>query len=496
MLLVDNQEVPIEYFTEVLGGTAVERGDAASIGTLPALAPGAPVSTSYLVFIDEFFTVIPERNRVIKKMIEQLPVMSPEDRMAIVAFDGRQLEMLSTWSQSIPELTRALEGALERPAFGLRRLAEFRNFETTRRLYNDRVNQLSALGRRTTLGDLDIEEEQEAERVARQVRRITLAAASAMRGFANPPGRKVMLLMAGGWPYNPAVWVTGDLALGGFSTTVPYGDELYEPLVNTANRLSYTIYPVDVENRISEISDVELGVNDAQLNRDIYFDRRQEERTSLNFLAEDTGGSSILGPARYSALERAASDTRTYYWIGFTPQWKGDDASHRVRLKAREKGLKVRSREGFSDLSRQTEVSMMVESSLLFGGSPTSGTLYAETGEGKKSGRGKVQIPLSVIVPVSELTFLPYEGQYVAEVELRVAVQDEDGNMSEVPVMPIAIALEAPPQEGELRRYDTELRMRRKKHDLVVSLYDNASGKILATRLEVDPRPETKEKKE
>ena len=33
-------------------------------------------------------------------------------------------------------------------------------------------------------------------------------------------------------------------------------------------------------------------------------------------------------------------------------------------------GLKVRSRDGFSDLSRETEVTMMVESDLLFGDPP------------------------------------------------------------------------------------------------------------------------------
>ena len=39
-----------------------------------------------------------------------------------------------------------------------------------------------------------------------------------------------------------------------------------------------------------------------------------------------------------------------------------------------------------------------------------------------------------------------------------------------------AIALDEMPKDGELRRYDTALRMRKRKHEVIVSLYDVASG--------------------
>lgn len=487
VLTVDGQEVPIEYFTEVHGGTAAIRGDEADVATIPALAPGTPVSTSYLLFIDEYFTVKPHRDRVLSKLIEQLPVLNPEDRMAVVAFDGKKLEMLSTWSRSIETLTRVLEGAMERPAYGLQRLAEYRSFEATRELIGRRTGILDGDPGRLDRNRLDIEEEQQAEIIARQVQRVTLAASSALRGFANPPGRKVMLLMSGGWPYNPAVWVTGDLRLAAFATNVPYGDQIFKPLVETANRLSYTLYPVDVQNETYDPTGAERAAVDPQLDRDLLFNRLQDERATLSILADETGGEPLLGGSRLAALERAAADTRTYYWIGFTPDWKGDDASHRIAVKAREKGLKVRAREGFSDLSRQHEVTMMVESSLLFGGAPAASPLYAEVGDAKKAGRGKVQVPLTVIVPVSELTFLPRGDQFLAELELRIAVQDENGHLAEIPVVPMTVALEESPREGELRRYDTTLKLRNKKHDVVVSLYDIASGKILSARLAVNP---------
>ncbi len=489
VLTVDGNEVPIEYFTEVHGGTAVVRGDEAAAATLPALAPGTPVETSYLVFIDNFFMVKPRRDKVIRDLIEQLPLLNPEDRMAVVAFNGKKLKMLSSWSQSLPELTRVLEDALEQPAHGLRRITEQRSYESSRRLDQEFLReQVGVTETLDNLQRLDPEEEQEADRIAGQVDRVVLAASSALRSFANPPGRKVMMLLSGGWPFNPAQFVTGDFYRSTLRD-VKVGEELYGSLVETANRLSYTLYPVDVPYESPTLANAELGdVDVAQQRFNLYVERDQEQRTSLLTIARETGGKAILGGARAALFERVVADTRSYYWLGFTPSWRGDDSKHKVEIKPRRKGLKVRARKGFSDLSRRTEVSMMVESALILGDAPSAIPLAAQVGKSRRVGFGKVEVPLNVIIPVDELTFLPYKDKFVAETELRVAVQDDLGNLSEVPVMPLTIELDEMPKDGELRSYETHLRMRKRKHELIVSLYDNASGKILTTKLPVDPR--------
>jgi hypothetical protein len=52
------------------------------------------------------------------------------------------------------------------------------------------------------------------------------AAASALRAFEAPPGRKVMLLVSGAW-------------------TLQSAPRFYGPVVGAANRLGYSVYPVD-----------------------------------------------------------------------------------------------------------------------------------------------------------------------------------------------------------------------------------------------------------
>lgn len=487
ILTVDRQEVPIEYFTEVLGGTAVAPSGEVAGGTVPALAPGAEVGTSYLVFIDEFFSRPTDRNRLLNRMIEQLPNLGLSDRMAIVAFSGKKVEMLSTWSDSVPALTRVLDKARDRPAFGLQRISERRLFEAAEDLDGPELDRDAQDAISPGIG-LTVEERQQVDMITNQTERVILAASSALRSFANPPGRKVMLLLSGGWPYNPAQWVVNDISRTAYELNAMDGSELYKPLIETANRLSYTLYPVDVPG----VSTVGVGAEEASpeagdLRRTRETGREQEEEFALLNIARETGGKALLDSANLNAFERVVGDTRSYYWIGFTPTWKGDDTSHKVEIKPRRKGLKIRSRESFSDLSRETEVTMMVESALVFGNPPSAAQLDVEVGRGKRSGFGKAVVPVRIRIPLGLLTFLPQGDAWLADTELRVAVIDEEGNTSDIPVIPVGVRAQRQPEADDFSVYETKIKLRRKPHDLVISIYDKPSGRILSAKLEVNP---------
>lgn len=477
-LEVDGREVPIEYFSEVLGGASVPP-DAAN-AAVPALAPGEPVGTSYLLFVDDWFAIARDRNRILERIAEDLPELGPADRMAIVAFDGKGIEMLSSWSGSAPALARALDAARERPAYGLQRRAEQRTFEVSEGI-RDPALISSALGTR-----LDLDEERRIDMVREQVRRAVLAGAAALRGFANPPGRKVMLLMSGGWPWNPTQWVIGDSTRTPFVRTGEFGDSLFGPLIETANRLGYTLYPIDVPGLLGDAIDItNASAEDTSARQRTELDRERDLEATLSLIAEATGGRPLLDGNSLDALARVVEDTRSYYWLGFTPDWQGDDSDHDIRVRTTRKGLKVRSRAGFSDLSRSNEVSMMVESTLLFGNAPSSAALQVRLSEPSKSGWGKVELDFEVLVPLDELTFLPSAEGQVAQAELRIAVLDEDGATADIPVVPLMFAAEELPPPGSMARYSNQVEMRRREHQMVFSLYDTASGKILSRTLTV-----------
>ena len=482
---VDGKEVPVEYFTEVHGGTAVVSGDPAG-GAVPALAPGETVSTSYLLFIDNFFSITRDRDLVIDDIIDQLPSLQPEDRMAIVAYDGKKVEMVSNWSSDTRELKRSLQKASQLEAYGLQRLAEERSFDTRRLL--DRRDEISGFGLLEFAVGLEQEEEQYALLLSQQVQGAVKAASATLRGFANPPGRKVMILLSGGWPNDPTRYVVPDpaRAITLNDSQVVSGKQLLAPLVETANLLSYSLYPIDVPgiwNRDFDIAD--LTPDDGELRRNDAGLREDEVEFALLDLARQTGGRAMIDGARTQAFQRVVEDTRSYYWLGFTPNWQGDDSDHKVEVKVKNRGQKARARRGFSDLSRSTEVTLMVESALRFGEAPAAVPLVAEIGRGKRAGWGKREVPLSLQIPMDEVTFLPQSQGLVAQLELRVAVLDQRGNEAEVPVVPLTFLAKGQPSEGAKANYETSLKLRNDPHDLVVSIYDRASGKIMSTKVQV-----------
>ena len=233
-LEVDGEEVPIEYFSEVRSGVAAPRKqdpEGSEVAELPAIIPGNPVETSYLVFLDEYFAFDRDRDVVIRSLIEDLPRLGPNDRMAVVAFNGQDLTMLTTWTQSVPRLERVLEAALDRPTHGLNRLAEQRQFDFDEILlrlagFQD-GNVLTADSYLRT--DLTVEERFYLQRLTDNVQRSVTAAMSTLRSFAMPPGRKVMLLFSGGWPYYPATFLGPDLSPVILSTDVEEGSALFRP---------------------------------------------------------------------------------------------------------------------------------------------------------------------------------------------------------------------------------------------------------------------------
>ncbi len=490
-LLVDGEEVPIEMFSEIRRGAAVAAPADQPFPATPSVEPGRNVGTRYLVFIDDYFAVPSYRNRALRQLAAELDAMRPEDSMAIVAFDGQRVDLLTSWTRSHAEIEAAIERARERKAYGLQRLSEDRYYTSVARLGSrdprgSRFANVGYYGSGAYLGSGFYGYGGYQEAILRSTEnslktaRVVSAASSALRGFANPQGRKVMLLLSGGWPSQGH----GSPVYGSLRDSIPIS-ALFRPLVDTANRLGYTLYPVDLNvNRDHLRGSAEYAsVGESEFAELYQREREWVEEDALLHLARSTGGQAFLDGASRSALSRTVQDTESYYWLGFTPRWQEDDSEHRVKVKVRGDRMKVRARNGFSDLSRQTEVTMLVESAQLFDLPLPGHELVVKVGQPAKAGYKKVLLPLSLEIPYEWLTFLSGAQGQSAQVELRVAATDEDGLRADIPVIPVVITRRG--DEGTWAVYTTQLKLRQKPHRLLVSLYDPVTGDVLSKRFEV-----------
>ncbi|RMH17991.1 MAG: VWA domain-containing protein [Acidobacteria bacterium] len=476
-LRVDDREVPVEYFTEIQGGQAVTaQGSGGGDGLLPVYAAGETVGNSYLVFIDDYFAIGAQRNQVLKRLREQLPRLRPEDRMAVVAFDGKNLELLTSWTQSQRALERAFDEAQRRPASGIRR----------------RVERAGGFG---GFGGGGIQASRESRS---QLERLTTAVVSTLRSFAQPPGRKVMLLLSGGWPTGTFT-ENGQPLVGAAQTDLTITRRITE----TANLVGYTLYPIDLpglqarldrapSSPIGQILSAQFADNPLERLRVVTPDGSGAlndviRLKVLDTLARETGGRAMLFADRLAALPQVVEDTSSYYWLGFTPDRQHDDVRHRIEVEVLRPGLTARARRGFRDLSRRSEVTMMAQSALLFGDPTALSSLSVEVGQVERKGWSKMAVPVRIGIPAEAITLLPQQRGYVAEIELRMAVKDSSGAQSEIPVVPLRLSAEHLPSPGELLYYDADLKLRRKPHDLVVSVHDVASGNVLTSMVVVEP---------
>jgi VWFA-related protein len=488
-LKVDGKQVPVDYFSEILSGQSVAPpaapGETAPVASaVPGVAPGGTVGTSYLVFIDDYFPIEIRRNEVLKSLKDDLRRLGPEDRMAIVAYDGGRLSLLSTWSQSKAELASAFDKAMARQTHGLDRATEFNrlannlNFassatsDSTARVSGDGGTPLDLNTRMDNSGLSPLESDY-AKMLFRQEEGVVKAAARTLRTFASPPGRKVMLLLDGGWPYSIESYIRGVNTLAS-AREVKDGEQLFRPLTSTANLLGYTVYPIDVPGIAGAANDA--SVQGSTGSGAVSF-RDQEIKGTLEFVAQETGGKDLRNSNRIAALTQVAADTRSYYWLGFSPTWEHNDARHKVNVTVDKPGLKVRSRESFLDLSKKTEVSMMVESALLFGSVPGGILLPMRVGTPVKTRNG-TEIPITLGLPADVVTLIQVGNKYAAHSELRFAASDDNGNDSELPVVPLDIKSDHPARPGGFIKYETKITLKGKANHLVATVYDPVSGKL------------------
>ena len=453
-LLVDGEQMPIRYFTEVDDGRAKTPTDD-RIGELPALIPDEPVGTNYLIFIDEVSAIRQSRNRILQHIEEDLDELGPTDRAALVAFDGRSLTRITDWTSSRDEIEAALSRARDRPALGLE-------------------NKFG---------------------LGWQTRRSVMAAAGTVRSFANAPGRKVMLLLAAGWDTQVDLWSPRVLWVLGL-TDASLAD-LYGPLVHAANLVGYSLYPIDMggtgparpnDPRANHREFGLTGLAAPWGGRPDKPEDPQRWRDVLRYLADETGGLPMISFLGNRALAETSEDTRSYYWLGFEPPRTEDNTLHDIEVRVTgRRSLRVRSRESYVDMSKGAEVTMLVEGSLLFGGAPGAESLKMELGTPEKAGFRKIAVPVTVTIPLDDVTLLPLGGQWKHELEFRVSVIDESGDRSETPVRRIPVAGPAAPQPGQTFVYETVLVMRKRPHRYVAAIHDPLSGAILSADGTVAP---------
>ncbi|MBM3285266.1 MAG: VWA domain-containing protein, partial [Candidatus Aminicenantes bacterium] len=131
-------------------------------------------------------------------------------------------------------------------------------------------------------------------------------------------------------------------------------EEVIRELIRFANAHNISIYALDPENFIKYLllATAEYGPRETVLQSQSLIQRDRISRVqNLRWLAEDTGGASLIGSAKYDRFSAIMStDLNAYYQLSYYPPRKEpDNAYHKIDVKVLRSGCDVRSRKGYTD---------------------------------------------------------------------------------------------------------------------------------------------------
>jgi len=208
------------------------------------------------------------------------------------------------------------------------------------------------------------------------------------------------------------------------------------------------------------------------------------EQSSLRLLARETGGQAILNRNEIlPALEEAAADFRTFYSLGILNPDTDDLGFHKIKVKVKQKGVRVRHRQGYWSREGDHRMADSLRSALYYDYQDNPLEVSVEWGRPVPEEDGKnFVVPIRLTVPVKNVVLLPTAGgRYEMRLRLFCGVIDEKGGVSEIQGIPLGLRLaeehvEAAKKESYV--YVHRLRMDKGRQKVALALLDQFGSRF------------------
>jgi len=485
-LLEDNRPVEITNFYAVKGGTPVDAQEAAKpkeasdapppVRTLDYLEIPEDQRLNLILFVDNFNIHPLNRNRVLKDLRQFVTsTVKPGDRVMLVSYT-RSLKIEQPFTSDPRLVSAALAGLEKMSGHGTLRASERRDaFDRI----EDAQDAFTALNFARTYADSVFNDLTFTIRSLKEF----------ISSLAGLPGRKMVVHVSDGIPMVAGAEVF-QLIDSKFSNSSATSESFsydtsrqFQQLVAQANANRVTFYPLDAAGlrTPTSVSASQRGAPGRGTLVDSTLTHNQQD--TLHFLANGTGGKAIVNRNRaLPALREVASDYTDYYSLGFNPSHAGTGRLYKikVRLKKKDRGIKLRYRESYRDKSVETKMSDGTLAALDFKFESNNHDIKLEIGAGERRDRGgHYLVPVRVRIPLSKLTLVPLEGTYEGRVRLFVAALDHEGDKSAVQESPVPISIPAnqfDPDGDQTFVYTMELLMRDGSHEVAVGMRDDLAA--------------------
>jgi VWFA-related protein len=462
------------------------------------------------LFIDNTFLHPAHRNRVVAQLRGVLAgSLGPEDQVMVVTQDpGLHVRLPFTADRAA--LDAALAGVEKLPAPGLQ-------LENDRKRALDTlltIREINTAGPASNPCELDIAipaqtyAESTRQEVLRSINTMTLL----VNSLAGIPGRKALLHVSDGLPLNPGeemFEILRTLCGGGGGTTghadaydaesegalaayrgsqagldvLKYSTATeFATLASHANAQQVTFYTVQASGMQGAASaDAELGPRERILQLpSVATVQVNNLRDSLSLLASETGGRAIFDANDLRPeLARIQEDFGSYYSLGYSPPHSGDGRQHRIEVRVKQPGLRVRHRLTYRDKPLLERTVDRTLTSLFYGREDNPLEIGVELGDVTPGTDGNYTLPVRLRIPLFKISFRDQQTEIVARLRLFVATGGMDGQASKV--RQVEIPLRIPREKaliamGKYHQYEVTLTLPPGEQKLAVTVRDEHSN--------------------
>jgi VWFA-related protein len=208
--------------------------------------------------------------------------------------------------------------------------------------------------------------------------------------------------------------------------------------------------------------------------------QRASLQESLQTLAEGTGGRAILNANDLRPeLAGLREDFSTFYSLGYTPVHNGDGKEHRIEVKVKRPGVRLRYRLSYRDKPVIEKAVDRTLAALLYGMEDNPLQIAVEVGEQVPGPSGNLSVPIRLRIPLHKLAILNHEETFEGSLRLMVATRGEDGRST--PLRQVAVPIKIPRQQvlnalGQFYVYTLTLQLPPGTHRVAVGVRDEIAA--------------------
>jgi VWFA-related protein len=288
------------------------------------------------------------------------------------------------------------------------------------------------------------------------------AVVDAIRAFGGSEGKKIVLLLSGGFGhainYKNLGAIMGPRSGRKLMT-------LRDEIIREANGSNLNLYIIDPEG-------VSMNGTGASY-----------------WMGRETGGGFLAGNHPEESLRKFDELTSNFYSLAYRPSHPEDRKYHRITVRLKRSGsYDLRYRDGYGALSVESQLVRSLATPHAATMQPSAFPLTFTTGAPRKAKDGETLLPVFITVPLKNLQFVPARSGNEARVSLFVSVFDEDGKTLGVQSFETRAHAEhdEPTNHGELTHTALIRLTPGTIHTVVVAIHDQITDAVAVVKQRID----------